>query len=930
MGAVDLALALAIISSPGALTRTATAPRAAANSLSPARVDLAGPWRFRIGDDPAWAAADLDLATWRTAVLPGRWDEQGLRGVEGPIWFRRVVALDAPLSGDSSEGWGLLLGRTRFGTVDVWINGVPVGSVGGPALPVPVPALRAMAVPREALEGRGRLAVAIRVVRAAWASDRSAGSGPVGDDVALGHYRDVVDHVERARLQALVASFPWLLASSFFLVAGLGFSYLQVRWRFGAEHLWFGLVASGFAANTLLNSPWAFEITDRYPLVVRLREISGVVLPACFVQFLWTYLGRPISPLLRAYQGSFGILAVAIALSPGLAWVVDTQGLRWLWLVPLLVGGLSAAVAEARRGSRAARGIVLVGVLLSTAELLAVACSLLGWPPASAFTPAAAFAVFVLAIGLVLAERLSRMRAALDSRVVALDRAEQALRRSEQRLRLVLDNTSEGLVLWSLEGPGRFRVAVANRAFVELVHRRGAALSSDDLLGLSFEETLGGGVAPGEADVEVERRRLTEVAAGDRPTTYTLTLDAAGTRSVLDVTSCPVADEQGRCTYLLQTLRDVTEQRRTEATAKLLAQAIRSINECVSITDRHHRLIFVNESFARTYGYDEGELIGQKIDVVRSPSQVTPPPSEILAATLAGGWRGEIINRRKDGSEFPILLSSSVVHDDDGEPIGLIGVTTDISERRRMEAALRRRETMSALGSLVGGVAHEVRNPLFAITGLLDAFEATAGRDPRFAGFVDRLRAAADRLVALMRSLLEYGRPVSDERTPTPLRAVVLEAARQCQQVAAARGVEVRPDVPEELPEIVLDPPRMVEALRNIVENGVLHSPSGGAVAVVARSLDGEHRGWLEVQVRDSGPGFGETDTARLLEPFVSRRAGGTGLGLSIVSRVVAAHGGEVTLETHPQGGAVVTVRLPVYATTVGGRPAGGRDPASP
>ena len=121
----------------------------------------------------------------------------------------------------------------------------------------------------------------------------------------------------------------------------------------------------------------------------------------------------------------------------------------------------------------------------------------------------------------------------------------------------------------------------------------------------------------------------------------------------------------------------------------LLAQAVKSVGQCVSITDAANRVLFVNEAFERTYGYSEEELAGRSILRVRPEPSGEDAADEVLGETLQGGWQGELLNRRKDGTIFPVYLTTSVVRGEDGAPIALIGVSTDITERRQAERELR-------------------------------------------------------------------------------------------------------------------------------------------------------------------------------------------------------------------------------------------------
>ena len=240
---------------------------------------------------------------------------------------------------------------------------------------------------------------------------------------------------------------------------------------------------------------------------------------------------------------------------------------------------------------------------------------------------------------------------------------------------------------------------------------------------------------------------------------------------------------------------------------------------------------------------------------------------------------------------------------------------TRVLERTReiqlMQESIGREERMAAMGSLVAGVAHEVRNPLFGISSTLDAFEARHGGDGSFQKYFSVLRRETDRLSHLMRDLLEYGKPARLDLADASLAEVADEAVRMCDGLARANEVRVVKAREFGPARVRIDRARMVQVLQNLVENAIQHSPRGGSV-VVRGGRDGE-AGWTETwcSVEDSGPGFPPEDLARVFEPFFSRRSGGTGMGLSIAQRIVGQHGGAIEATNQPGGGAVVTVRLP-------------------
>ena len=160
---------------------------------------------------------------------------------------------------------------------------------------------------------------------------------------------------------------------------------------------------------------------------------------------------------------------------------------------------------------------------------------------------------------------------------------------------------------------------------------------------------------------------------------------------VLERNSCPQLLD-GKPIGRVWSFKNVTLRKKAESQLQLMAHTIKCINECISITDINDRLIFVNEAFLNQYGYTEDELIGNHISIVRSQKNDQEVIDQILSITKEKGWQGEIWNRKKDGTDFPIFLSTTIVKNDHGEIIGMVGVATDITEKKQIENELRESE----------------------------------------------------------------------------------------------------------------------------------------------------------------------------------------------------------------------------------------------
>jgi two-component system sensor histidine kinase HydH len=265
------------------------------------------------------------------------------------------------------------------------------------------------------------------------------------------------------------------------------------------------------------------------------------------------------------------------------------------------------------------------------------------------------------------------------------------------------------------------------------------------------------------------------------------------------------------------------------------------------------------------------------------------------------------------GPPIALGVAVSAVRTEEGTPVGSLVVLRDLREMRRLEAEVRRREKLAAVGNLAAGVAHEIRNPLSSIRGYAAYF---GGKFPP--GSEDRQAAEVmvrevDRLNRVISELIEFARPSDLKRRPVRLSDLAGHAARLTRADATARGVTIDLSGATEGPEVVADPDRLTQALLNLCLNAIQAMDAGGVMGInVGMAPDGR----AVIEVSDTGGGIAPEDRDRIFNPYFTTKPRGTGLGLPIAHKIVVAHGGEIRLARRPTGGTLATVYLPMTKAT--------------
>jgi two-component system cell cycle sensor histidine kinase/response regulator CckA len=494
-------------------------------------------------------------------------------------------------------------------------------------------------------------------------------------------------------------------------------------------------------------------------------------------------------------------------------------------------------------------------------------------------------------------------------------KVEEALRASEAKFRSLFENVPDGVYQSTSDG----RLLTANPALVRMLGYD----SEPDLLGVDITNDL-------YADPHERAFWLEIFEKKHEVHNVELVLKRKdGKKIVVLENAHAVFDERGRVLCYEGTMTDITERKQTEEKIRLLSNAVRCVNECVSITDMSDNFIFVNEAFEKTYGYTRDELLGQNISKVRASQNPPESLQNIIPETLRGGWQGELWNRRKDGSEFPIWLSTSVIRDERNTPTALIGVARDISDHKQLQQQLIQSQKMEGIGTLAGGVAHDFNNILAIILAYTSRLLKAKPEPDNVSEGLEAIRKAVQRGAGLVRQLLTFARKTDFAFQAVNVNSTIEELTKLLAETFP-ETITFSLQLDKDIPSIVGDHNQIHQALLNLCVNARDAMSNNGTLTLMTKAVTGadlrsrfaEARGeaYVRVSVGDTGAGMTEATRGRIFEPFFTTKEGGngTGLGLSVAYGIVKNHRGFIDVESVLGTGTTFSLYLPVAQDAAG------------
>jgi len=344
----------------------------------------------------------------------------------------------------------------------------------------------------------------------------------------------------------------------------------------------------------------------------------------------------------------------------------------------------------------------------------------------------------------------------------------------------------------------------------------------------------------------------------------------------------------------------LSEKRETEA-------VIRSIAEGLVVVDAKGNVIMMNPAAEKLLGISHKEKIGKSILEGLKEEQVI---SLVKGAPDKEGKEIEVVSPNEDTKKI-LRASSAIIEDENGKPIGMVSVLSDITKQKELDRLK---------SNFVSSVTHELRTPLVATEKSISLLLTENIPESQQKEFLSIAQRNLKRLTALINDLLDLSKleagKMEIKRKPSSIVEVINEAISGLKTWADTKSIQIKTVFEDNLPQVNIDPNRIIQVLTNLIGNAIKFTPPSGTITIEAKFISNDNE--IEVAVQDTGIGIAKEDLPRIFDKFfqVGERAptdiSGTGIGLSIAKEIIQLHKGRIWAESEKGKGARFTFRLPL------------------
>jgi two-component system cell cycle sensor histidine kinase/response regulator CckA len=400
----------------------------------------------------------------------------------------------------------------------------------------------------------------------------------------------------------------------------------------------------------------------------------------------------------------------------------------------------------------------------------------------------------------------------------------------------------------------------------------------------------------------------------------------------VDTTIVPFLNAENKPYQYIAIRYDITERKRAEQRIREQAELLDKARDAIVVHDMSYdKILYWNQAAERIYGWTAEEAVGNTGRGLQLLNELNAAEFERGRASVMerGEWAGELSQRTKRGDEIIVESRWTLLSDDQGEPRSILVINTEVTERKNVEAQLLRAQRMESIGTLAGGIAHDLNNILSPILMAVQMLQLKVDDDESAHQWLDILQTNAERGADMVRQVLSFARGVEGERVMLQPKHLVKEVIKILKDTLP-KSIEIKFDVSSDLWPISADATQIHQVLMNLCVNARDAMPGGGELFIRAENVtldDNFARLHIEARpgkfvmicVADTGEGMSPEVLGRIFEPFFTTKGigKGTGLGLSTALTIVRSHGGFANVYSEPRNGAQFAIYLPAIESEV-------------
>ncbi|SKA98019.1 PAS domain S-box-containing protein [Prosthecobacter debontii] len=505
---------------------------------------------------------------------------------------------------------------------------------------------------------------------------------------------------------------------------------------------------------------------------------------------------------------------------------------------------------------------------------------------------------------------IPRQYVAIRADITERKNAEEALRESEQRFQLAVQGSAAAIWDWNMTTGAVYYAPL----FLEMLGYSEAEFPPriESFLQHLHPDDEGGFQKALSIHVSNERQRFD---ADFRLKTK------RGSYRWFRATGQAIYDTSGKASRMVGSTLDITTRRQAEEKLREQATLLDKAQDAILVRDLNHNILYWNRSAERMYGWTSEEAVGSSIKDL-----LYKDPSAFITATQAtiekGEWSGELQQITKSGKQLVVEARWTLVRDEHNQPKSILAINTDITERRKLEQQFLRAQRMESIGTLAGGIAHDLNNVLSPIMMSIELLRLQES-NPKRLSILSAIESSAKRGADMVSQVLSFARGVDAQLVEVQIGRLLRELEKIANETFL-KSIHIRCAIPENLWIVLGDPTQLHQVILNLCVNARDAMPQGGTLTLTATNevLDEHYSGmnleakagpYVVIQVEDTGTGMPPEVIERIFEPFFTTKelGKGTGLGLSTSLAIIKSHGGFMRVYSEAGIGTKFRVYLP-------------------